>query len=96
MRLKKNEILDTLNISVKELQEKINLHSCLVTSIVENQINGKNWQSFFDLCPKRSREIVLENALKNAIDVLEESRKAFKSKKLEILRRNLTHVLIDT
>lgn len=31
-----------------------------------------------------------------AIDVLEESRKAFKSKRLEILRKRLTQVLIDT
>ncbi len=94
--MRENEIVNTLNISIKELQEKINLHCCLMTDILENQMNGKDLKSFFDLCPKRSREIALEHALKHAIDVLEESRKAFKSKKLEILRKNLTDILINT
>lgn len=32
---------------------------------------------------------------KEVIDVLEESRKAFKSKRLEILRKRLSQVLVD-
>jgi hypothetical protein len=48
-----------------------------------------------DLCPRRSRELMMKTAIKEAIDVLEESRKAFKSKRLEALRKKLTQVLID-
>jgi len=49
-----------------------------------------------DMCPKGSRKQLLKDAIKDALDVLEESRKAFKSKKLEALRKKLTQVLIDT
>jgi hypothetical protein len=49
-----------------------------------------------DLCAGRNREARLSAAIKEAIDVIEESRKAFKSKRLEALRKKLTQVLIET
>lgn len=47
-------------------------------------------------CPRRSREERFKAAIQEAIDVLEASRRSFKSKQLEALRKRLTQVLIDT
>ena len=38
---------------------------------------------------------MLKEAIREAIKVIEDSRKAFKSKKLEALRKKLTSVLIE-
>jgi hypothetical protein len=80
---------------VKNLRQGIDVHCCLVTSLVGGQLDERNLQPLLDMCPKRSRELRLEKAIKEAIDVLEESRKAFKSKRLEQLRKDLTHALIE-
>ena len=73
----------------------MDLHCCLVSSILEGQVDERSLRPLLDICPKRFREQLLKDAIKEAIDVLEESRKAFKSKKLEALRKKLTQVLID-
>lgn len=96
MAVSKQELIKVLNVSIKELQQGIDMHCCLVSSILEGQVDECNLRPPMDMCPKRSREHLLKDAIKEAIDVLEESRKAFKSKKLEILRKKLTQVLIDT
>ena len=95
MGLDKKNIINALNISVKELRQGIDTHCCLVASILKEQMDESNLLPLLDFCPKRSRELKLEKAIKEAIDVIEESRKAFKSKRLEALRKKLTHVLID-
>ncbi|MEJ2659830.1 MAG: hypothetical protein P8Z73_03760 [Desulfobacteraceae bacterium] len=95
MGVDKRELIHALNTSVKELQQGIDLHCCLVTSIIEGQVDERNLKPLLDLCPKRSHELLMRDAIKEAIDVLEESRKAFKSKRLEVLRKKLTQVLID-
>ncbi|MBL0712227.1 MAG: hypothetical protein JJV98_00885 [Desulfosarcina sp.] len=94
MGLDKNDIINALNTSVKELQQGIDTHCCLVAAILENKVDERNLLPLLDLCPKRSRELRLEKAIKEAIEVIEESRKAFKSKKLEALRKKLTSELI--
>ncbi|MBI5578868.1 MAG: hypothetical protein HY895_06925 [Deltaproteobacteria bacterium] len=45
--------------------------------------------------PQLGREDALRRAIAEAIAILEESRKAFKSKQIEALRKRLTQVLID-
>jgi hypothetical protein len=91
----KNELLDALNTSVKELQQGLNMHCCLMNSLLEGKLDECRLQPLVDRCPKRSRERKLEKAVTEAIHVLEESRKAFKSKRLEVLRKRLTQVLIE-
>lgn len=91
----KRDLIDVLNTSVRELRQRIDVHCCLVTSILEGRVDENGLRSLMDLCPRRSRELMMKTAIKEAIDVLEESRKAFKSKRLEALRKKLTHVLID-
>lgn len=96
MGLDKKDIINTINTSAKELQHGIDMHCCLMTSILEGHMDARNLQPLFDLCPKSSREFRLEKAIQEAIDVIEESRKAFKSKRLEHLRKKLTKVLMTT
>jgi len=96
VELDKRDIISVLNTSVKELQQGIDMHCCLVSSLLEGQLDERNLQPLLDRCPKRSRELRLERAVKEAIEVIEESRKAFKSRRLEGLRKKLTAVLIDT
>ena len=95
MGVDKLELIDALYTSVKEMQQGIDLHCCLVSSILEGQVDERNLKPLLDMCPRRSRELLMRDAIKEAIDVLEESRKAFKSKRLEALRKKLTQVLID-
>ncbi len=95
MGVDKQDLINALNISVKELQQGIDMHCFLVTSLLEGQVDERNIRPLLDLCPERSRGKAMKEAIKEAIDVLEESRKAFKSKRLEALRKKLTQVLID-
>jgi hypothetical protein len=92
----KDALLKALNDSVRELQKGIDTHCCLVTSILNEQVDERSIEPLLELCPSKSRELALKEAIKEAIDVLEQSRKAFKSKQLERLRKRLTQVLIDT
>jgi hypothetical protein len=91
----KKDLINAINENVKELHQGIDMHRCLVASILEQKMDNFNLQSFLKICPSHSRQLKLKEAIKEAIDVLEESRKAFKSKKLEALRKRLTQVLID-
>ncbi|MBW2708449.1 MAG: hypothetical protein JRD04_04050 [Deltaproteobacteria bacterium] len=81
--------------SVRELHEMIDSHRFLMASIVAQQSDGFQMENL--ACPyvPQSGEGVLKDAIREAIEVLEESRKAFKSKRLEVLRKKLTDVLID-
>jgi hypothetical protein len=89
------EMLKALNNSIKDLQERIDLHFDLVDRFLENKTKESSPETLFPLWPSKSREHVLKDAIREAIDTLEETRKAFKSKTLETLRKKLTHVLID-
>jgi predicted nucleotide-binding protein (sugar kinase/HSP70/actin superfamily) len=90
------ELIDALTISARELQQGIQMHCGLMTSLLEGkQLDENSLQPLIDRCPKRSREVKLEKAIGEAIQALEESRKSFKSKRLEILRKKLTRVLIE-
>lgn len=90
------DMLDALNASIRQLQQGIDTHCCLVDAIVRRQTDTHHLEALVRQCPKRSREAVLKDALKETIEVLEESRKAFKSKRLEVLRKRLTQILIET
>ncbi len=96
MQMNKQALLHVLNQSVKDLQQGIDTHCCLVSSLLEEPVDERNFNRVLQRCPKRSREVALEQAIKEAIAVLEESRKAFKSKRLGLLRKRLTDVLVET
>lgn len=89
------QMVKVLISSVRHLQQGIDDHCCLVASLLEGSIDEDTLLPRAQLCPGRLREQVLKDAIKDAIEVLEESRKSFKSKQLALLRKRLTQVLID-
>ena len=89
------EMLNAFNDSVRELQNGIQQHCCLVASMLEANASDHELEQFRKFCPYRSREQRLVSVITDAIEELEATRKAFKSKKLEALRKKLTHALID-
>ncbi len=91
----KKDLINAVNESVKGLHQGIDMHRCLVASILEQRVDCRNLQTLSIFCSSRSREEQLKEAIKDAVEVLEESRKAFKSKRLEVLRKKLTFVLIN-
>jgi hypothetical protein len=95
MELDKKDLINAINVSVKKLQQGIDVHCCLVAAVLEGQVDQRNLRPLLELCSSQAREFKLKEAIKEAIEVLEESRKAFKSKRLEALRKRLTQVLID-
>ena len=89
--------LETIDRSIRELHRAIDAHRSVMVSVlgqdnacvqIESPPHIRRSASF------REREI--KNVIGEAIEVLEESRKAFKSKKFEVLRKKLTSALIDT
>ena len=80
-----NTITDTVTQQVVELHQLLDRIHCLLDQNLPVLM----------ACPAVSREQVLKEAIKEAIDELEDSRKSFKSKRLELLRKKLTQVLLD-
>ena len=91
----RKDSIAAIDRSAEELHRRIDMHRCLVASILEKRVDERNLQALLDFCPLRSRETRLREAIRETIEVLEESRKAFKSTRLEALRKKLTVVLID-
>ena len=91
----KNNLLLALQANVKTLQQGIDAHCCLVDSLLQGASDERIMRSPARVCPKRERELRLERVIQDAISDLEESRKAFKSKRLEALRRKLTRTLLE-
>ncbi len=92
---KKQQIISALNASINELQLGLSTHCNLVASLVDEDADENDIRQLMAFCPEHRREIKFKAAIKEAIDVIEESRKAFKSKRLEHLRKKLTQVLIE-
>lgn len=84
---------DVLAQSASELRQKAEAHQDLLSRAIE----GRDPHSGADACallgcPHRRR---MKESLGEAIQVLEETRKAFKSKQLEKLRKKLIGVLSE-
>ncbi len=90
----KEELIQAVNESGRELQEKIDRHCLLIAEILEGKAEP-GWMPAGDFSSARARELKLKEALKEAISVLEKTRSSFKSKQLEVLRKKLTQTLID-
>lgn len=91
----KKDLADAIKVSIRQLQQGIDAHCSLVSSILKEPVDERNLRPILELLPQKSREDRLRQAIQEAIDVLEESRKAFKSKNLGTLRKNLIRVLIE-
>jgi Ni2+-binding GTPase involved in maturation of urease and hydrogenase len=91
----KRDLITAIDRSAEELHQQIEMHRKRVASMLGNRLDEEALEPLFDFCPLHSREARLKQAIVEAIEVLEESRKAFKSKRLEALRKKLTVVLIE-
>jgi hypothetical protein len=90
----KKELLAAIARNTEDLHQKIEMHRHLMANLLEHKVDR---DLLSDLCssPPSSADRRLKEVIKEAIEVLEESRKAFKSKRLEVLRKKLTEVLIE-
>jgi hypothetical protein len=91
----KKDLIEALDKSAEELHQRIDMHRYLVNTILEQMVSEDSLKSHIlsPLYPDQSR---LKEAVKEAIEVLEESRKSFKSKRLEALRKKLALVLMES
>jgi hypothetical protein len=90
----RKDLVTVINRSTEELHQKIDMQRYLMTALLENKVGDEtiNQLALPTCFPNENR---LKQAIMETIDVLEESRKAFKSKRLEVLRKKLTQVLIE-
>jgi hypothetical protein len=82
---------EVLAASIKEIRVKIQEHERLFEHFNER---GESGMPDLQLVNYRSDQR-LKNVLLEAIEILEDSRKAFKSKELEALRKKLIRVLAE-
>jgi hypothetical protein len=90
---RKRDLIEIIDKNTEDLHQKIDMHRYLIATILDKRVNEKRLNHI--LLPNSHRELQLKEAIKETIEVLEETRKAFKSKRLEALRKKLTHALID-
>ncbi len=90
---KKRDLIKVIDKSTQELHQKIDMHRYLMGTIIDKKVSEKKLNHI--LLPDSHREFRLKKAIKETIEVLENTRKAFKSKRLEVLRKRLTQVLIE-
>lgn len=82
---------DALERSASELQERIDGHQRLLNSLLAKSTEGARLDKGISVdCPHQH---MLKRTLIDTIRVLEETRKAFKSKQLEALRKKLIGIL---
>lgn len=88
-------MLKAINKSTEKLHQKIDMQQCLIAAILEQKKDDASIKQFsLPLCSYDKSKF--KEAIVETINVLEESRKAFKSKSLETLRKKLTQILIES
>lgn len=90
---KKRNLIELIDKSTEELHQKIDMHRYLMATILDKKVSEKGLNHI--PLPSSHRESRLKETIKETIEVLEETKKAFKSKRLEVLRKKLTQVLIE-
>ena len=91
----KKNLMNVIDKSAEELHLKIDMHCHLMTAMLEQNLGDGNIKELI-LPSCYRKEARLEEAVKETIEALEQTKKAFKSKKLEMLRKKLTQVLIES
>jgi hypothetical protein len=91
---KKRDLIEIIDKSTEELHERIDMHRYLMATILDKRVSENKLNNV--LLPSPHRELRLKKAIEETIEILEETRKAFKSKRLEVLRKKLTSVLIES
>ncbi len=92
--IQKADLIKVIDKSTEELHQRIDMHRYLMATILDKKVSENKLDHI--LLPDPHRELRLKGAIRDTIEVLEETRKAFKSKRLEVLRKKLTSVLIES
>jgi len=85
--------IDILRASARELQQRAEQHQRLIAAAIEE----KDVRGVFDACSLSDccHKQELKKILLEAVCVLEDTRKAFKSRQLEALRKKMIRVLAE-
>ncbi len=89
------ELMNAVSKSVSELHQKMDLNHHIIASVLGEKVDERQLQQLRQYSFSCTREARLKEAIHEAIEILDESRKSFKSKKLEALRKKLTRILIE-
>lgn len=92
--LSKEEFRSLVEKSSQELHRRIDCHYARILSMLDGTVDDAETE-VLERLPAFRREDRLKAAFVETIEILEQTRKSFKSKQLEALRRRLTQVLID-
>ena len=92
--IQKADLIKVIDKSTEDLHQRIDMHRYLMAAILDKKVGENTLDHVF--LPDPHRELRLKGAIRDTIEVLEETRKAFKSKRLEVLRKTLTSVLIES
>ena len=92
---KKNSLIEIIDRSTSDLHNRVDMQCHILKTVIEKKINRTEIcpECIFSDCPykKRLREVLTET-----IEVLEDTKRAFKSKSLEVLRKRLMQVLAES
>ena len=91
---KKTDLMKIIDTNTKDLHNRIDMQRHILTAVIEKKTKGLQIcpDCIFSDCPHKKR---LRAVLTEAIGILEDTKKAFKSKRLEILRKKLIQVLAE-
>ena len=91
----KKDLIRAVDKSAEDLHQRIDMHRYLMNTILEQRVGDESIKRL--ILPSQSYDQSrLKEAIQEAIEVLEESRRSFKSKRLEVLRKKLIQVLIES
>ena len=90
----KRDLITIIEQSAEELHQRIDMHRYLMATILEKRVGDETLKQIY-LPAYSPNERRLKEAIRETIEILEESRRAFKSKRLEVLRKKLTQLLIE-
>ncbi len=82
-----DNMTEAIATSAAQLKQRIDYHNKLIAAA----FGAEDIDNTTDDCGNQLRQVLYET-----IEVLEETRKSFKSKRLEILRKKLMKVLMET
>lgn len=91
----KKDLITAIDKSAEELHQRIDMHHYLMNTVLEQRVGDESIKRL-SLLSHSHDQSRLKEAIKETIEVLEQTRKAFKSKRLEALRKKLTQVLIES
>ena len=92
---KKTDLMKIIDNSTKDLHNRIDMQRHILTAVIEKKIKGTEIcpDCIFSDCPHKKR---LKDVLTEVIGILEDTKKAFKSKRLEMLRKKLIQALAES